>query len=59
VAVALFTGGRTDAGEVSVRMPGGVMKVTVDDGLDVVLRGPVEEVCTGELTEAMLRGLAE
>jgi hypothetical protein len=38
-------------------MPGGVMKVSVDDSLGVVLRGPVEEVCTGELTEAMLRRL--
>jgi diaminopimelate epimerase len=58
VAVALLSEGRTDAGEVTVRMPGGEMKVTVDEGRNVVLRGPVEEVCTGELTEAMLRSLA-
>jgi diaminopimelate epimerase len=58
VAVALVTEGRTDPGEVTVRMPGGEMKVTVDEARNVVLRGPVEEVCTGELTEAMLRGLA-
>ena len=57
VAVALVTEGRTDPGEVTVRMPGGEMKVTVDGDRNVVLRGPVEEVCTGELTEAMLRGL--
>jgi diaminopimelate epimerase len=50
--------GRADPGEVTVSMPGGRMKVTVGDDLDVVLRGPVEEVCTGELAEAMLRGLA-
>jgi len=58
VAVALVSEGLTDAGEVTVRMPGGELKVTVDAGLGVVLRGPVDEVCTGELTEAMLRGLA-
>jgi diaminopimelate epimerase len=57
VAVALVSEGRTDAGEVTIRMPGGEMRVTVDAELDVVLRGPVEEVCTGELTEAMLRAL--
>jgi diaminopimelate epimerase len=58
VAVAMVTEDRTDPGEVTVRMPGGDMKVTVGDDLDIVLRGPVGEVCTGELTEAMLRGLA-
>jgi len=30
------------------------MTVTVSDAFDVVLRGPVEEVCTGELTPAFL-----
>jgi diaminopimelate epimerase len=57
VAVALVSEGRADPGEIEVLMPGGVMKVSVDDSLGVVLRGPVEEVCTGELTEAMLRRL--
>jgi diaminopimelate epimerase len=58
VAVALLAEGRTDPGEIGVRMPGGTMRVTVDEARNVVLRGPVAEVCTGELTEAMLRGLA-
>jgi diaminopimelate epimerase len=58
VAVALVSEGRTDPGEIEVRMPGGSMRVTVDDARNVVLRGPVEEVCTGELTDGMLRRLA-
>jgi diaminopimelate epimerase len=57
VAVALLTEYRTEPGEISVRMPGGTMRVTVDEGRHVVLRGPVEEVCTGTLTEGMLRML--
>ncbi len=35
------------------------MTVTVSPELDVVLRAPVEEVCTGVLTERFLRRLAE
>jgi diaminopimelate epimerase len=35
-------------------MPGGTMTVTVSESLDVELRGPVEEVCTGTLTSAFL-----
>jgi hypothetical protein len=35
-------------------MPGGELTVDVSPDLDVVLRGPVEEVCTGALTEAWL-----
>jgi hypothetical protein len=30
----------------------------VSGALDVVLRGPVEEVCEGRLTDAFLAGLA-
>lgn len=57
VAVALVSEGYVDAGEIAVRMPGGEMTVTVDDARDVVLRGPVEEVCAGELTAGMVEGL--
>jgi diaminopimelate epimerase len=57
VAVALLSEGRTDPGEVTVRMPGGEMKVTVDEDRQVVLRGPVEEICTGMLSEAFLERL--
>lgn len=58
VAVALVSRGALDPGEVEVRMPGGSMRVTVSEGLDVVLRGPVEEVCTGALTAPFLASLA-
>jgi len=54
VAVALVSQGQLAAGPITVRMPGGSMTVTVSDAFDVVLRGPVEEVCTGELTPAFL-----
>ena len=57
VAVALVGQGRLTAGAVEVRMPGGAMTVTVDESLDVTLRGPVQEVCTGSLTRPYLARL--
>ena len=54
VAVAAVTSGITAPGRVTVGMPGGELTVDVSPDLDVVLRGPVEEVCTGALTEAWL-----
>ncbi|MEQ1856872.1 MAG: diaminopimelate epimerase [Longimicrobiales bacterium] len=54
VAVALVSQGRLRPGAVTVRMPGGTMTVTVSSDLDVVLRAPVEAVCTGALTEGMV-----
>jgi diaminopimelate epimerase len=59
VAVALVSQGRLAAGSVEVRMPGGTMNVTVDESLAVVLRAPVEEVCTGALTGAFLARLVQ
>lgn len=59
VAVALVSGGRLRPGPVRVEMPGGVMTVTVSPDLEVVLRAPVEEVCTGVLTRPFLLRLAE
>jgi hypothetical protein len=38
-------------------MEGGSLLVTVTESLDVVLRGPVQEVCTGELTDGFLEWL--
>ena len=58
VAAALVSEGALPPGDVTVRMPGGQMIVTVSAELDVVLRGPVEEVCTGALTEVFLAVLA-
>lgn len=57
VAVALVSEGRLAPGEITVRMPGGALLVTVSGGYDVVLRGPVEEVCTGVLAPRLLAGL--
>ena len=57
VAVALVSRKLLDPGDITVRMPGGTMTVTVSQELDVVLRGPVEEVCTGVLTDALVTAL--
>ena len=57
-AVALVSQGSLEPGEVVVRMPGGRMVVTVGKELDIVLRGPVEEVFTGTLTPPFLAELA-
>jgi hypothetical protein len=35
-------------------MPGGGLSVNVSPELDIVLRGPVEEVCVGVLSEPLL-----
>ena len=57
VAIAAVSEGLAAPGEFTVEMPGGSLSVAVSAELDVVLRGPVEEICTGVLTEAMLRAL--
>ena len=57
VAVAAVARGLKPAGELTVRMPGGALSVTVSSQLDVVLRGPVEEVFTGSLTAAALEAI--
>lgn len=54
VAVAMISTGRLEAGRVTVEMPGGSLFVTVTDTLDVVLRGPVREVCDGRLRAGLL-----
>ncbi|MGD2046668.1 MAG: diaminopimelate epimerase [Gemmatimonadota bacterium] len=57
VAVALVQEGRLAPGEITVHMPGGDLRVTVTEGYDVVLRGPVEEVCTGAVAPRLLAEL--
>ena len=57
VAVAAVTRDLTPPGSVRVSMEGGELTVHVSDALEVVLRGPVEEVSEGELTEGFLRWL--
>ena len=49
VAVASVVEGRVQPGTIDVEMPGGILQVTVSEGLDVVLRGPVEAVMDGAL----------
>ena len=58
VAVALVSAGQLKAGEVAVEMPGGVLRVRVSEERDVVLRGPVEEVAEGRLTDRLVAELA-
>lgn len=57
VAVAMVSAGKGATGEITVRMPGGELSVTVSADLDVVLRGPVQECCTGELAPGFLAEL--
>jgi diaminopimelate epimerase len=58
VAVACVARGIFEPGAIEVDMEGGRLEVHVGPELDVVLRGPVEEVATGRLTERFLQGLA-
>lgn len=59
VAVALVSTGRRPAGDHRISMPGGSLTVSVSADLDVVLRGPVEEVFDVVLTEAFAASLGE
>lgn len=52
VGVAAVRAGWVEPSELQVEMPGGVLTVTVSEALDVVLRGPVEEIFTGTLLES-------
>jgi len=57
-AVAAVRRGLLRPGPVEVRMPGGTLHVHVSGDLDVVLRGPVEEVAVGRLTGGFLARLS-
>jgi diaminopimelate epimerase len=71
VAVAMVTAGHVEAGSaghggagpveagpVEVEMPGGALAVHVSADLDVVLRGPVEELFEGRLSRAFVAQLS-
>ena len=58
VAVAAVVRGDLEPGPVKVEMDGGALDVTVAPDLDVTLRGPVTEVCEGELSEGLIHELA-
>ncbi len=57
-AVAAVSQGRLAPGAIEVRMEGGSVQVRVGPDLDVVLRGPVQEVGTGKLAEGFVRTLS-
>ena len=52
VAVAAVAEGLVEAGDVRVEMPGGSLVVSVSSEYHTLLRGPVEEVLSGELATA-------
>lgn len=54
VAVACFDGGVVDR-EVTVHMEGGDLRIEVREGLELVMTGPVEEVCTGNFSREFLQ----
>lgn len=55
-AAAVWTG-RIKPGPVQVRMDGGTLVVQIATGLDIGLRGPVEEIADGRLTDAYMERL--
>ncbi|HEV7589075.1 MAG TPA: diaminopimelate epimerase [Longimicrobium sp.] len=57
VAAAAVRRGIVSERQVAVRMPGGTLQVEVREDWSLVLRGPVEGVCRGELTEGMVARL--
>jgi diaminopimelate epimerase len=57
VAAAAVRRGLVSERQVAVRMPGGTLHVEVRDDWSLVLRGPVEAVCRGELAPGMVARL--
>lgn len=57
VAVAAVHSGRVEAGVHRIEMDGGDFTVAVDASLDVVLRGPIQEIAEGRLMGAFLEEL--
>ena len=43
--------------DVTVTMPGGQLRITIADDGQIRMRGPVEEICTGDLSPDLLRRL--
>ena len=56
VAAALYRLGLVDR-EVTLTMPGGQLQITIDEAMDLWMRGPVEEVCSGNFSGDLLRRL--
>lgn len=57
VATAAVVRGDVEPGTITVHMDGGDLQVDVSANLDVILRGPVEEVFEGALTDAFVATL--
>ncbi len=45
------------AGYTLASMPGGQLRITIADDGEIRMRGPVEEICTGDLSPDLLRRL--
>ncbi|MDP9252121.1 MAG: diaminopimelate epimerase [Chloroflexota bacterium] len=43
--------------DVTVSMPGGQLRITIADDGEIRMRGPVDEICTGDLSPDLLRRL--
>ncbi|MDE0473931.1 MAG: diaminopimelate epimerase [Gammaproteobacteria bacterium] len=56
-AIAAAARGVVDYGDVEVHMEGGTLQVSVSPELEVVLRGPVQEVASGRLSDGFLDAL--
>jgi diaminopimelate epimerase len=59
VAAAAVRRGMVSERRVEVRMPGGALHVEVRDDFSLLLRGPVEDVYRGTLTDGMIARLKE
>jgi len=57
VACAAVKNGLCDHGLVTVRMPGGTLGIEVRSDWSIKLDGPVEEVCTGTLSQDLMDAL--
>ncbi len=56
-AAAAVATGRLSQGSIAVEMEGGTLEVSVSDGLEITLRGPVEEVARGRLAPGFLESI--
>jgi diaminopimelate epimerase len=54
VAAACHRQGLVDS-EVTITMPGGQLQIRIGDDGDLWMRGPVEEICSGDLSADLLR----
>ncbi|HET9870198.1 MAG TPA: diaminopimelate epimerase, partial [bacterium] len=53
VAAAAVKTGRA-GGDLTLKMPGGQLSLTVSPDFDLTMRGPVEEICSGTLSADLL-----